>query len=150
MKDLEETREVMSMKLTSVVKIDPKGRVTIPLYMREALDVHEGKYLVIIADIDKKEIVLTPISGEAENLYEIRVELQDRPGALAEFSRILGEMKLDVLISRCSTVKRGEIGECSAVVEPLDKNVDMKTIEEKIKSLSVVYMVQVKPVEKVA
>ncbi|MEM0046990.1 MAG: hypothetical protein QW039_00805 [Fervidicoccaceae archaeon] len=137
------------MKLTSIVKIDPKGRVTIPLYIREAMDVHEGKYLVIIADIEKKEIVLTPITRSAENIYEIRVELQDKPGALAEFSKVLGDMKLDVLISKCSTVKRGEIGECSAVVEPLDPNIDIKMVEEKIKSLDVVYMVTVKPVEKV-
>ncbi|MEM0020775.1 MAG: hypothetical protein QW333_01080 [Fervidicoccaceae archaeon] len=137
------------MKLTSIVKIDPKGRVTIPLYIREAMDVHEGKYLVIIADIEKKEIVLTPITRSAENIYEIRVELQDKPGALAEFSKVLGDMKLDVLISKCSTVKRGEIGECSAVVEPLDPSIDIKMVEEKIKSLDVVYMVTVKPVEKV-
>ncbi|MGB9725100.1 MAG: AbrB/MazE/SpoVT family DNA-binding domain-containing protein [Fervidicoccaceae archaeon] len=137
------------MKLTSIVKIDPKGRVTIPLYIREAMDVHEGKYLVIIADIEKKEIVLTPITRSAENIYEIRVELQDKPGALAEFSKLLSDMKLDVLLSKCSTVKRGEIGECSAVVEPLEPSIDIKSIEEKIKSLDVVYMVSVRPVEKV-
>ncbi|MGB9785178.1 MAG: AbrB/MazE/SpoVT family DNA-binding domain-containing protein [Fervidicoccaceae archaeon] len=137
------------MKLTSIVKIDPKGRVTIPLYIREAMDVHEGKYLVIIADIEKKEIVLTPITRSAENIYEIRVELQDKPGALAEFSKLLSDMKLDVLLSKCSTVKRGEIGECSVVVEPLEPSIDIKSIEEKIKSLDVVYMVSVRPVEKV-
>jgi len=137
------------MKLTSIVKVDPKGRVTIPLYIREAMDVHEGRYLVIIADVEKKEIVLTPITRSAENIYEIRVELQDKPGALAEFSKLLSDMKLDVLLSKCSTVKRGEIGECSAVVEPLDPSIDMKAVEEKIKSLDVVFMVSVRPVEKV-
>jgi len=137
------------MKLTSIVKVDPKGRVTIPLYIREAMDVHEGRYLVIIADVEKKEIVLTPLTRSAENIYEIRVELQDKPGALAEFSKLLSDMKLDVLLSKCSTVKRGEIGECSAVVEPLDPSIDMKAVEEKIKSLDVVFMVSVRPVEKV-
>lgn len=136
------------MKLSSVVKIDPKGRVTIPLFIREAMDISEGRHLVIIADIEKKEMLLTPISPTSQEIYEIRVELQDKPGALAELSNALLNMKLDILISKCSTIKRGEIGECTMIVEPIDKNITINDIENRVKTLDIVYMVQVKPVER--
>ncbi|HEW63556.1 MAG: AbrB family DNA-binding protein [Fervidicoccus fontis] len=139
---------MVSLKLSSVVKIDPKGRVTIPLFIRESMDISEGRYMVLIADVDKKEMILTPITTKNEELYEIRVELQDKPGALADLTKAFLDMKLDILISKCSTIKRGEIGECTMIVEPGNKEIKPEDIEKKISELPVIYMVSVKPVEK--
>ncbi len=136
------------MRISGVVKVDSKGRVTIPLFMREALDIHEGRYLVVIADIDKKEIILTPISSDTGVVYEIKVELQDKPGALAEFSSILQKMGLDILMTRCSTIQRGKMGECIAIVEPVEREVSLDDIKKEMEKLEIVYFVSVKPVER--
>ncbi len=136
------------MRITSLVKVDSKGRVTIPLFIREALDIQEGRYLIVIADVDKKEILLTPISSKGESIYEIKVELQDKPGALAEFSKMLKELGFDQLMIRCSTIKRGEIGECISIAEPVDKGVSLEKVKEALESSDIVYFVSIKKLER--
>ena len=137
------------MRITSLVKVDSKGRVTIPMFVREALEIHEGRHLIAIADIDKKEIILTPLSSTAENIYEIRVEMQDKPGALVEISKILKELGLDQLITRCSTLKRGEIGECTFITEPIEgKEVDIEDIKKRLEESNIVFFASVKKLER--
>lgn len=136
------------MRITSLVKVDSKGRVTIPLFIREALDIQEGRYLIVIADVDKKEILLTPISSKGESIYEIKVELQDKPGALAEFSKMLKELGFDQLMIRCSTIKRGEIGECISIAEPVEEGVSPEKVKEALESSDIVYFVSIKKLER--
>ncbi len=138
----------MLMRITSLVKVDSKGRVTIPLFIREALDIQEGRHLIVIADVDKKEILLTPISSKGESIYEIKVELQDKPGALAEFSRMLKELGFDQLMIRCSTIKRGEIGECISIAEPIEEGVSPEKVKEALESSDIVYFVSIKKLER--
>lgn len=141
------------MRVTNIVKVDSKGRVTIPLFVREALEIQEGRYLIAIADINKKEIILTPVTSSNKPIFEIKVELKDKPGALAEFSEKLKEMGLDQLIVRCSTIKRGEIGECISIVESINgsRNVRLTAdaIKNELEKMDIVYFVSVKQIEKV-
>ena len=135
------------MRVTNIVRVDSKGRITIPQFLREALDIEEGRFLVLIGDIDRKELILTPISSERGTVYEIAVEMQDRPGALADFTSVLKELDLDILVSRCSTIQRGEIGECTVIVEPV-KEVSVEGIENKLKQQDFIYVVRVRPLER--
>jgi len=54
------------MKIEELVKVDSKGRVTIPLAVREVLDIREGMHLLVVADKDKKELRLLPIPVAAK------------------------------------------------------------------------------------
>ena len=104
------------MKIKEIVKVDSKGRITIPLTIREALDIREGMTVLLIADREKKEIIVSPIPERAK-LVELTVRVEDRPGVLAEITRFLAEKGVDIIATRCIVIRRGELGECYMVVD---------------------------------
>lgn len=99
-----------------MVKVDSKGRITIPLAIREALGIHEGMNVLLIADMDEKKIFISPIPDKAR-LMEISVRVDDRPGVVAEISKALADHGIDIVALKCVVIKRGEIGECSFIVD---------------------------------
>ncbi len=117
------------MKIRELVKVDSKGRITIPMIIREALDIHEGMTVLLIADKEKKEIILSPVPERAK-LVEVNLKVEDRPGALAEITRTFAEKGVDIIATRCMVIKRGEIGECYMVVD-LSKSLITNTAELK-------------------
>jgi len=50
------------MRMSEIVRIDSRGRVTMPSSIRDAVRLSEGMYVMLIADLDNKEvrIVLSP------------------------------------------------------------------------------------------
>ncbi len=136
------------MRTTNIVRVDSKGRITIPLFIREAMDIEEGRFLVLIADLEKKELILTPVSSEKGVVYEISVEMLDKPGALAEFSIIIKNIGLDILASRCSTLQRGKIGECTVIAEPISGELSVEEIEKELRSHDLIYLARVKRLER--
>ncbi len=134
------------MRISEIVKVDSKGRVTIPLVVREALNILEGMTLILIADPDKREIVLTPLPGREGSLYELRIEFRDVPGALARTSEKLAELNVDQVTTQCTTVKRGEYAECIIVVDLSNSPVDIDKLKEELSSMPEIRFLQVKPV----
>lgn len=104
------------MRIEELVKVDSKGRVTIPMAVREILDIREGMYLLIVADKDKKELKLLPIPVAAK-LIRIRLVVEDRPGVLAELTKFLAQHNIDIISTRCTVLKREELGECEMIVD---------------------------------
>jgi len=138
------------LRVSNIVKVDSKGRVTIPLFVREALDIQEGHHLIAVADIEKKEIILTPVTSKEGIVFEIKVEVKDQPGALAQISEKIRSLGLDQLIVRCSIIKRGEIGECISIVEPVgEAKLSTDQIKKELEKMDIVYFVSVKPLEKI-
>ncbi len=133
-------------RLVSMVKVDSKGRITIPQPVREALDIDVGMLLVLIADLEKREIVVTPIS-RAENVYQIDVELLDKPGALAKLTNKLAELGADIVASRCASIARGETGECTLIVDLGRAGISADKLREELEKLDVVTMVRVRAFE---
>ena len=134
------------MKLKEITKVDSKGRVTIPLVIREALDVREGMSVVIVADVEKKEIVLTPLPRESK-LLEVMFEIADRPGSLAEVASELAKAGVDLILTKCTIIKRGEVAECSIIVD-ISKSIiaSIKELEELLAKIEVVKLVKVRDV----
>lgn len=135
------------MRLTEIVKVDSKGRVTIPLVVREALNIIEGMNLILIADADRREIILTPLPSEAEKLYELRIEFKDVPGALAKISSKIAELKGDIVVSQCTSVKRGENAECIMIVDLSKSDKTHEDVKNELASMEDVHFVQVKPLQ---
>jgi len=105
------------LKISEIAKIDSKGRITIPLIMRESLGLLEGMYVLLLADTESREIILTPVLPPSAELLELKVEIKDEPGALAKVATKLADLKIDMVTNRCATVKRGETAECLIIVD---------------------------------
>ncbi|RLG84109.1 MAG: AbrB family transcriptional regulator [Thermoprotei archaeon] len=136
------------MRIKEIVKVDSKGRITIPLVIREALDIREGMNVLLIADISKKEVIVSPISEEAR-LLEIEFELEDRPGALAEVVSELARQGVDMIITRCTALKRGETAECLVVADTSKSTITAeKELERLLSRLEPIRMVKVRSFQK--
>ncbi len=104
------------MRFKELVKVDSKGRITIPLTIREALGIHEGMNVLLIADLDEKKIFISPIPDKAR-LMELNIMVDDRPGVVAEISKVLADHGVDIIALKCVVIKRGVTGECYIVVD---------------------------------
>ena len=138
------------MKQTALVKVDSKGRITIPLTMREAIGIEPGMLMAVIADIDKKEIIVTPIFTNKGEIYEIEVVLVDRPGAMAKVTDALARENVDIIASRCTTVMRGVEGSCIMIVDLSRSSVDVERLKNILSQIDVVLQVKVRKFETTA
>jgi len=105
------------MRMSEVVRIDSRGRVTMPSSIRDGLRLSEGMYVMLIADLDKKEVRIVPFADPEAQLVEFRITLSDIPGALARAATILAEHGVDLLSTESRTLRRGESAEWLAIAD---------------------------------
>ena len=130
------------MKLSALVKVDSKGRVTIPQTIREALGLETGMLMALIADLDKREVIVSPIYSRGETIFELDLLLVDRPGALAQVTEVLARHEADIIASRCASIARGEEGSCVIIVDLTIADADIETIRRELEQLEIVIQVK--------
>ncbi|MFN4046030.1 MAG: AbrB/MazE/SpoVT family DNA-binding domain-containing protein [Acidilobaceae archaeon] len=135
------------VRVSEIVKVDSKGRITIPQTMREALGIEPGMVMAIIADFDKREIIVSPITGKGEMIYELDLYLVDRPGSLASVTDVLAKHKADIVASKCASIARGEEAGCTIIVDMSMADTDVETIRRELEDLDAVIQVRVKKFE---
>ena len=133
------------MRMTEIVRIDSRGRVTMPSSIRDAVGLSEGMYVMLIAHLDKKEVRIVPFADPEAKLIEFHVKFADIPGALAKTAEILAKQGVDLLSSESRTLRRGEsaewiiiadISKCKCELEKLERKVveDRAAKEAKLRS----------------
>ncbi len=135
------------VRVSEIVKVDSKGRITIPQTMREALGIEPGMIMAIIADFEKREIIVSPITGKGEMIYELDLYLVDKPGSLASVTEVLARHKADIVASKCTSIARGEEAGCTIVIDMSIADTDVETIRRELEDLDVVIQVRVKKFE---
>jgi AbrB family looped-hinge helix DNA binding protein len=60
------------MRMTEIVRIDSRGRVTMPSAIRDAVRLSEGMYVILIADLDEKEVRIVPFADPEAKLVEFQ------------------------------------------------------------------------------
>ena len=122
------------MRIVELLKVDAKGRITIPRTVREALNVEGGSFVVMIADLDKGEITILPSVSEGKVVMEVSISFKDEKGKLAEIAEKLAEMGVNQLATSCKAVKRGEEAECQIIAE-VPENMKKEELEEEISKI---------------
>jgi len=114
------------MRIVSVQKIDDKGRLSIPVKVREVLGLKEGMRVLLVADVRERRITVNPFADPEAKLVEFRMSLEDIPGALAKAASILAREGIDLLFSESRTLRRGELAEWVVIADysRCDKDVD--------------------------
>lgn len=135
------------MRLSEIIKMDPKGRITIPQAMREALEIRPGMLMVLIADADKREIIMSPVMSSGESIYEFDVILTDKPGSLAAVTSIFAKHKGDIVASKCASITRGEEANCIFVVDMSISPSSTEDLRRELESLNSVIQVKVRKFE---
>ena len=103
------------MKNINITKIDSKGRVLIPRYLRESLNVSEGKEIIILPDAKKNQIKILPLS-DSHNL-RVTLSLIDTPGSLAGIANILARYNIDIITSESKTITSGQKAEWNIIMD---------------------------------
>ena len=138
---------VSSSRTTGLVKVDSKGRITIPQTMRENLGIEPGMLVALLADSDKKEIVISPILSENAKVLEISIDMIDKPGSLAKVIDKIAEYKIDIIANRCTSITRREEGECTFIIDISQSSIDADKLKSALESIDVVTQVRVKQFE---
>ena len=120
------------MRMTEIVRVDSRGRITMPSSIREAVRLSERMYVMLIADLDKKEVRIAPFADPEAKLVELNITFSDVPGALAKSARILAEEGVDLLSSESRTLRRGKSAEWVVVADISRCKCTLKELEQKI------------------
>ncbi len=120
------------MRMTEIVRVDSRGRITMPSSIREAVKLSEGMYVMLIADLDAKDIRITPFADPEAKLVELSIAFSDIPGALAKAANILAKQGVDLLSSESRTLRRGrsaewvvvaDVSRCKCTLEELERQI---------------------------
>jgi len=118
--------------MTEIVRIDSRGRITMPSHLREAVRLSEGMYVMLIADLDEKEVRIVPFADPEAKLIEFRIAFSDMPGALAKAANILARQGVDLLSSESRTLRRGKSAEWVVVADVSRCKCKLEELEQKI------------------
>jgi AbrB family looped-hinge helix DNA binding protein len=118
--------------MTEIVRVDSRGRITMPSSIRDAIKLSEGMYVMLIADLDKKELRIAPFADPEAKLVEINITFSDVPGALAKAASILANQGVDLLSSESRTLRRGKSAEWTAIADISRCKCNLNELEEKI------------------
>lgn len=115
-----------------IMKIDSKGRLTIPAYIREELGMKEGSYAAVRINRDERSVVVSLFAGAQARLAELRLIIPDRPGALARAAKALSEFNIDLLSSNSRTLKKGELAEWVVVADISQVKMGMEEVKKRL------------------
>ena len=120
------------MRMTEIVRVDSRGRITMPSSIREAVRLSEGMYVMLIAELDQKDIRITPFADPEAKLVELSIAFSDVPGALAKAANILAKQGVDLLSSESRTLRRGRSAEWVVVADVSRCKCTLKELERQI------------------
>jgi len=138
---------VSSLRISGLVKVDSKGRITIPQTMRENLGIEPGMLVVLLADSEKKEILISPILTEGAKVIELNIDLKDEPGALAKLIEKMAQYKIDIITNKCMSITRKEEGECTFIVDVSQSTIDIEKLKSELESVDIVTQVRLRRFE---
>jgi len=120
------------MRMSEIVRIDSRGRVTMPSSIRDATKLSEGMYVMLIAHLDKKEVRIVPFADPEAKLIEFRITFSDVPGALAKAADVLARQGVDLLSSESRTLRRGQSAEWVIIADVSRCECELEKLEHKI------------------
>jgi len=120
------------MRMSEIVRIDSRGRVTMPSSIRDAVRLSEGMYVILIADLDKKEVRIVPFADPEAKLVEFRITFADVPGTLAKAADVLARQGVDLLSSESRTLRRGESAEWIVIADVSKCKCKLEELERKV------------------
>ena len=126
--------------------IDSKGRIVIPATIRKALNISDGMRIILIADLDNREIRIIPLADVYAEVYQLRIMMDDKPGVLAKVASILSENRVDLLLTESRTIKRGLSAEWNIIADFTECKIGADKLIDSIKKLDFVREVEVKKI----
>ncbi len=103
-----------------------------PSSIRDAVSLSEGIYVMLIADLDDREVRIVPFADPEAKLIEFCITFADVPGALARAADALAKLEVDLLSSESRTLRRGESAEWIVVADVSKCKYELEEIEQRL------------------
>lgn len=126
------------MEIKEFVKVDSKGRITIPTALRLALGIREGMIVMLVAKLDRKILTLIPTKvDEDQRLVKLVAVIKDKLEALLNLLLRIRENlpQFDATSINCISIIRGEIAKCeflATIPKELAKNEVIKDLSYRL------------------
>jgi AbrB family looped-hinge helix DNA binding protein len=134
------------VRVSEIVRIDSRGRVTLPSTLRESIGLSEGMYVMLIAEIEEKQVRIIPFADPEAKLVEFHLAIRDAPGALAKAASVLAENNVDLLSTTSRTLKRGELAEWIVVADISKCKCKLMELREKILDRKAAEKIEIKEI----
>ena len=94
--------------MSSIVRLDTRGRLVLPNEFRESLNLKEGDEVLVSLDQKTDTITINPVYGKPTDLVKIEIEFGDTPGCLAKIAKKIADMKIDLIMTESKSSQRGK------------------------------------------
>ena len=104
--------------MKAIVKVDGKGRITIPLYIRESIGLEPDSYVEVEVIEGGKELRLRPIAKSDEVLADLTVELH----SINDLHKLIDEVVregADIKLLKCRSLNE-ERYSCTITIGVID------------------------------
>lgn len=140
---------INGMKLTEIVRVDSRGRISIPSSIRNGLNFSEGTYIMLLAEIDSRRAQMIPFAHSGAKLVEFQINFGDVPGILARVAAKLAELGVDLLSSQSRTLKRGEFAEWYGIADISNCKFRLEQINKHLKKVHSIKSIKFKVLENI-
>lgn len=120
--------------MESVVKLDSKGRILIPVSFRKKLGISSETELVLMHSEKKKEVRMMPLSDQTA--AKCTVLLSNSPGSLTNVMEVLDMLNVGVLMSESRNLMGNGTSEWTFVLDTSKSKEQIKDIESRLDSLN--------------
>lgn len=120
--------------MESVVKLDSKGRILIPVSFRKKLGISSDTELVLMRGERKKEVRMMPLSDQTA--AKCTVLLSNSPGSLTDVMEVLDMLNVGVLMSESRNLMGNGTSEWTFVLDTSKSKEQIKDIQSRLDSLN--------------
>lgn len=122
------------MKMFEIAKIDSRGRIILPSSVRDNVGLLRGMHVLLVADLEKKEVHITPFADPEAKLVEFTIDLPDVAGALAHVASILAKNRADLLSTESRTLLRGKAAEWHAIADVSKCSCKLQELKQRLEN----------------
>lgn len=133
------------MKDVKFLAIDNRGRIVIPMTIRKSLGLTENSQLMMIADLETKEIRITPVGIKGDSL-KFRILMKDEAGSLAKIATTFGNHGISLVYGESLTIEKEKTAMWT-VIGPRPKEMDLEELKEILKIEGDALEVEIMPLE---
>ena len=119
--------------MKSVVKLDSKGRILIPVSFRKKLGISSDTELVLMQGEMNKEVRIMPLSDQTA--AKCTVLMSNGPGSLTNVMEVLDMLNVGVLMSESRNLMGNGTSEWTFVLDTSKSKEQNKNIQSRLESL---------------
>ncbi len=125
--------ESMWYLMESMVKLDSKGRILIPINLRKKMGIVPDNELILMPGKIGKVVRIMPICNE--NAAKCTVMLSNSPGGLSNVMGVLEMLNVSVLLSKSRNFIGNGTSEWTFILDTSQSTEEPKMLEERLATL---------------